>query len=165
MGIKTSGRERLSSIQKMPLLWEKSAEPSATDAVSANVTSELPNIDGRTNGSASNQSNGIVDKGTPNSPTGQTTDKKTPKTAVTAKMRKVLYIGCILVLYWKIAVCRYRKSSRLPPHFRSHCGRKIKSRAAVGHDRLRNQATAHPHQERQRTNRHHLESRSCFEAR
>lgn len=65
MGIRTSGRERLSSIQKMPLLWEKSAVPSATDAVSANVTSELPNIDGRTNGSASNQSNGSDRKDTP----------------------------------------------------------------------------------------------------
>jgi len=67
----TSGRERLSSIQKMPLLWEKSAEPSATDAVSANVTSELPNENGRANGSASNQSNGIGGKGSENSADGQ----------------------------------------------------------------------------------------------
>lgn len=71
MGIKTSGRERLSSIQKMPLLWEKSAEPSATDAVSANVTSELPNENGRANGSASNQSNGIGGKVSENSSDSQ----------------------------------------------------------------------------------------------
>lgn len=71
MGIKTSGRVRLSSIQKMPLLWEKSAEPSATDAVSANVTSELPNENGRATGSASNQSNGIDSKGSENSADGQ----------------------------------------------------------------------------------------------
>lgn len=87
MGIRTSGRERLSSIQKMPLLCEKSAVPSVTDAVSANVTSELPNIDGRTNGSASNQSNGSSRKDTPEFSTVQGKDKKLPRVVANSVSR------------------------------------------------------------------------------
>ena len=61
----------------MPLLWEKSAKPSTTDAASVNVTSELPNKDGRTNGSASNQSNGIPSKDTTETSTLQENGEKT----------------------------------------------------------------------------------------
>ena len=60
MGIKTSGYDRLKSLQQRPLLWEKGAnETSATGAAPVNVTSEPTSQSGEPTGSASNQNNGL----------------------------------------------------------------------------------------------------------
>lgn len=61
LGISTSGNERLSNLQKRPLLWEKGVnETSATGSAPANVTSETAEQNGgELDGNASNQSNDL----------------------------------------------------------------------------------------------------------
>ena len=76
LGVKTAGFARLEQIQRNPLLWEKGEiETSTTGAAPANVTSSLPNKDGRTSGIASNQSNGFASKDTPEFSTVQGKDE------------------------------------------------------------------------------------------
>lgn len=74
LGISTSGNERLSNLQKRPLLWEKGVnETSATGSAPANVTSETAEQNGgELDGNASNQSNDLsVDKVTESKETEQ----------------------------------------------------------------------------------------------
>lgn len=61
LGISTSGNERVSNLQKRPLLWEKGVnETSATGSAPANVTSETAEQNGgELDGNASNQSNDL----------------------------------------------------------------------------------------------------------
>ena len=74
MGIKTSGYDRMKSLQQRPVLWEKRAsDTSATGAAPANVTTEPAYESGEPTGSTSNQSTGLSDgKGSEISATDQT---------------------------------------------------------------------------------------------
>lgn len=74
LGISTSGNERVSNLQKRPLLWEKGVnETSATGSAPANVTSETAEQNGgELDGNASNQSNDLsADKVTESKETEQ----------------------------------------------------------------------------------------------
>ena len=68
-GLKTSGYEAVKGLEKRPLLWERGAneKASATDAASASVTTGKSPISGGQSGSASLQSNNLLDKDNANS--------------------------------------------------------------------------------------------------